>query len=138
MVPLDQSERTSYEHNAISIFQRHFGRLQRSLRYPISVARILHDEKIISEMVLNSVESPSQTLGDRRIILLTVLQNAILTNYQFLEVFAKVLKFTENVPLANAILKDYSKCVWVFIAHVCMLTMHNLIVCVCVHGWVRV
>ena len=112
MVPLDQSDRTSYEHSAISIFQCHFGRLQQSLQNPISVAHFLHNEKIISETMLNSVKSPSQTLSDRRTILLTALQYAIHTNYQFLKVFAEVLlKFTENVPLANEILKDYSKCV---------------------------
>ena len=115
MVPLDQSDRTSYEHSAISIFQCHFGSLQQSLWSPISVARFLHNEKIISETVLNSVKSPSQTLSDRRIILLTALQNAIHTNYQFLKVFAEILlKFTKNVRLANKILKDYSKCVGIY------------------------
>ena len=134
MVPLDQSETTSYEHSAISIFQRHFGGLQQSLWNPISVARILHDEKIISEIVLNSVESPSQTLEDRRTILLTALQYAIHTNYRFLEVFAEVLKFTENVPLANAILKDYSKCVGIY--YTCMYVDHAQFNCMCVCTWV--
>ena len=98
-------------------------------------------------MVLNSVKSASQTLGDRRIILLTALQDAINTNYQFLKVFAEVLlKFTENVPLANAILKDYSKCVCIYC--ICMYVDHTefnsmcvfmymcLHACVCVGGWV--
>ena len=147
IAPLDQNDRTTYEHSAISIFQRHFGRLQQSLQSPISVARFLHDEKIISEMVLNSVKSASQTLGDRRIILLTALQDAINTNYQFLKVFADVLsKFTENVPLANAILKDYSKCVGIY--YTCMYVDHTqfncmyvfmymcLHVCVCVHEYI--
>ena len=58
------------------------------------------------------MEIASQTLSDRRRILLTALRDAIHTDHQFLKVFAEVLlKFTENVPLANAILKDYSKCV---------------------------
>ena len=66
-------------------------------------------------MVLNSVKSASQTLEDRRIILLTALQDAIHNDYQFLKMFAKLLlEFTENVPLANAILKDYSKCVGIY------------------------
>ena len=65
--------------------------------------------------MLNSVESASQTQEDRRIILLTAVQEAIRTNYQFLKVFGEVLlKFTENVPLANEILKDYSKCVGIY------------------------
>ena len=115
IAPLDQNDRTSDERSAISIFQCHFGKLQQSLQYPISVARFLHNEKIISETVLNSVKSASQTLGDKRKILLTALQDAINTNYQFLKVFAEVLlKFTINVPLANAILKDYSKCVGIY------------------------
>ena len=131
IAPLDQSDRISYEHNAISIFQCHFRRLQQSLQNPISVARFLHNEKIISEAVLNSVKSASQTLGDRRIILLTALQDAINTNYQFLKVFAEVLlKFTENVPLANAILKDYSKCVCIYC--ICMYVDHTEFNCMCV------
>ena len=130
MVPLDQSDRTSYERSAISIFQCHFGSLQQSLWNPISVACFLHNVKIISETVLNSVKSTSQTLEDRRIILLTGVQDAIHTNYQFVKMFAEVLlKFTENVPLAKTILEDYSKCVGIY-CNACMLTMHSLIVCV--------
>ena len=98
-------------------------------------------------MVLNSVKSASQTLEDRRIILLTAVQDAINTNYQFLKVFADVLsKFAENVPLANAILKDHSECVGIYciciyVNHTqfnCMCVFVHMCVhmCVCVCGWV--
>ena len=76
------------------------------------MGRLLHfeDSKIISEQTLTNLESTGQSESERRIVLLRAVRCAVHTKYNKLEVFAGVLlKFSINVPFANAILKDYSK-----------------------------
>ena len=106
VIPEDKS---SYEEYAIALFNHHYGRLSQSLQDSISVARILHEEEILSETLLEHIES-SQSVTERRAFLLSAICGAIHISHHSLKVFASVLlKFTDNVPLANAILNDYSK-----------------------------
>ena len=108
------SDRSRREDNAITLFQHYYDALCQSLHDPISVARMLHGEKILSETTLTSVESTRQTLSQRRASLLDAALGAVRTSYHNLEVFASVLlKFTDNVPLANAILSDFSKFIYI-------------------------
>ena len=110
------SDRSRYEDNAITLFQHYHNALCQSLHDPISVARMLHGEKILSEATLTIVESTRQTLSQRRTTLLDAALDAIRNSYHNLEVFASVLlKFTDNVPLANAILSDFSEFIYIYI-----------------------
>ena len=118
MVYTDLNHKEANEDYASALFVRHFSQLSQSLHDPISVARMLHGEKILSEATLTSVESTRQTLSQRRARLLDAVLDAICISYHNLEVFASVLlKFTDNVPLANAILSDFSE----FIYYICTI-----------------
>ena len=106
VIPEDKS---SYEEYAIALFNHHYGQLSQSLQDSISVARILHEEEIISETLLEHIES-AQSATERRVLLLSAICCAIHISHHNIKVFASVLlKFTDNVPIANAILNDYSK-----------------------------
>ena len=112
---IDLNDKDANEDYASTLFVRHFSHLSQSLHDPISVARMLHGEEVLSEATLTSLESSRQTLSQRRASLLDAVLGAIRASYHNLEVFASVLlKFTDNVPLANAILSDFSKLFIIF------------------------
>lgn len=78
----------------------------------MSVGQSLFDEDstIISEETLLSLESFDRPESERRVLLLRAVRGAVHTSSHNLEVFISVLlKFTKNVPLATAMLKDYSE-----------------------------
>ena len=92
---------------ALSIFDKHHSLLSESLSDPVSVARLLNAECVISTEV-NGADSLDKHA------LLTVVREAIKTNHTFLQKFAIVLcKVTGNVWLGEEILRDYGeyKCV---------------------------
>ena len=94
--------------NASDILRHHYGTLSQSLHYPIRVAEILCGERIISPETLSMVKSQSET--EASFVLLRAIRHAVHSNYSNLLKFASVLlKFTSNVPCANAIIEDYSK-----------------------------
>ena len=102
-------DKSSCEEYAIAIFNHHYGQLSQSLQDSISVAHILHEQEILSETLLEHIES-TKSATERRAFLLSAICGAIHISHYNLKVFASVLlKFTDNVPLANAILNDYSK-----------------------------
>ena len=106
------SNQISPEQCASDILCCHYASLSRSLHDPVAVGRFLHfeDSIMISEQTLTNLESTGQSESERRIVLLRAVRYAVRTKYNKLEVFVNVLlKFSINVPLANAILKDYSK-----------------------------
>ena len=108
------SDQISPEQCASDILRCHYATLSQSLHDPVGVGRLLHfeDSIIISDQTLTNLESTGQSESERRIVLLRAVRYAVHTKYNKLEVFASVLlKFSINVPLANAILKDYSKLV---------------------------
>ena len=54
------------------------------------------------------MKSAERSQSERRTVLLKAVRGAVHVNHHNLEVFASVLKrFTENVPVANAIFNDY-------------------------------
>ena len=94
---------------ASDILRCHYGTLSQCLKYPVSVAQLLHDEGVISNEVLASIrdEARSQSEDNALFVLLQAVRHAVHTNYHNLEVFASVLlKQTINVPCANAIIQD--------------------------------
>ena len=113
LTPIDVvTDQFSPEECASNILRCHYAALCQSLHDPVGVGRLLHfeDSKIISEQTLTNLESTGQSESERRIVLLRAVRCAVHTKYNKLEVFAGVLlKFSINVPFANAILKDYSK-----------------------------
>ena len=97
---------------ALSIFDKHHALLSESLSDPVSVARLLNAERVISTEVIGADSLDKHAL-------LTVLREAIKTNHTFLQKFAIVLcKVTGNVSLGEEILRDYGeyKCVILTVA----------------------
>ena len=94
------------------ILRCHYAILSQCLYDPMSVGQLLFDEDstIISEEILLSVESFDRPESERRVLLLRAVRGGVHTSSHNLEVFISVLlKFAKNVPLATAMLKDYSK-----------------------------
>ena len=107
---IGHSTNISPEQYASDILRCHYVILSQSLYDPISVGWLLCDQDptIISEETLSSLEHSSQSESVIKGVLLKSLRHAVRINHHNLEVFASVLKrFTENVPLGNAIFNDY-------------------------------
>ena len=102
----------SLEDHASDILRCHYGTLSQSLRYPISVAQLLHEEQVISQTRLTIVKFTTESFtGEEAIfLLLKAIRRAVHSNYYNLKMFISVLlTFSDNVPLANVILKDCGK-----------------------------
>ena len=96
--------------HASDVLRCHYGSLSQSLQHPIPIAQLLCTEKVISERIITSIEDQSRSLSEKRTVLLQSIRIAVNTDHHNLEMFVgALLKFTENVPLANAIKADYSK-----------------------------
>ena len=95
---------------ALSIFDKHHSHLSESLSDPVSVARLLNAERVISTQVVISVEAESRSILNQRQILLPALREAIQANHTCLQSFAIVLlKVTGNVQLGQVILSNYGE-----------------------------
>ena len=95
---------------ALSIFDKHHSLLSESLSDPVSVARLLNAERVISTEVVNSVEAESRSTLNQRQILLSALREAIQANHTCLQSFAIVLlKVTGNVQLGHMIFSNYGE-----------------------------
>ena len=110
------SDHKSHEDQASDILCCHYGTLSQSLQYPVSVARLLHREQVISQTRLTIVKFTAQSFSDDEAIflLLKAIRRAVHNKYHNLEVFANVLlKVTNNIPCANAILEEYSEYIFI-------------------------
>ena len=95
---------------ALCIFDKHHSLLSESLSDPVSVARLLNAEHVISTQVVNSVEAESRSTLNQRQILLSALREAIQADHTCLQSFAIVLlKVTGNVQLGQVILSNYGE-----------------------------
>ena len=97
---------------ASDILRCHYGTLSQSLKYPVRIAQLLHDEGVISKEVLANIQEKqcSQSEENAIVVLLQAVRHAVHSIYHNLEVFASVLlKQTNNVPCANAIIWDCSE-----------------------------
>ena len=95
---------------ALSLYSSYHPLLSQSLSDPISVARLLYGEHVIAGSVLSDVESASPSLPKQREVLLSVVREAVQSRHTSLRKFASVLcKFTDNVQIGEAILRDYRK-----------------------------
>ena len=100
------TDQMSLEDQASDILRCHYGIIAQSLHYPISVAQLLHGERLISELTLANIETCNQPVT----LLLKSVRNSVHNNYQNVKVFASVLqRFSDNIHLGNAIMKDYGK-----------------------------
>ena len=103
---------SSYEDHASDILRCHYGTLSHSLRYPVRVAHYLYGEGVITKTRLAIMKYTAKSLSTSKALfmLLGAVRHAVHTNYHHLMIFASVLlKFTSNVPCANAILEDCGK-----------------------------
>ena len=95
---------------AVSLYNSYSPLLSESLSDPVSVARLLNAEHVITGQVLASVESASPSVPNQREVLLAAIREAIQNEYSFLQTFASVLcKFTDNVQLGKSLLRDYGE-----------------------------
>ena len=95
---------------ALTIFDKHHSLLSESLSDPVSVARLLNAERVISTQVVISVEAESRSTLNQCQILLSALREAIQANHTCLQSFAIVLlKVTGNVQLGQVILSSYGE-----------------------------
>ena len=95
---------------ALNIFDEHHSLLSESLSDPVSVARLLNAEHVISTQVVNSVEAESRSTLNQRRILLPALREAIQANHTCLQSFAIVLlKVNGNVQLGQVIFSNYGE-----------------------------
>ena len=100
------SDHDCHEDHASDILRCYYGTLSQSLKYPISVTRLLHEEGVISESILDCMETCEQPVT----LLLNAVRKAVHNNYKNLKVFATVLqKSVDNIQLGDAIMKDYGK-----------------------------
>ena len=111
--------RSSHEDRASDIFRCHYGTVSQSLQCPVRVSQLLCEERVISDKTLSIVKSAAQSPSDEgeksTYLLLKAIRHAIHTNYNNLKVFASVLlKFANNVPCGNALLKDFGKFIGLF------------------------
>ena len=101
----------SREDCASDILRYHYGSLSQSLHYPSYVTQMLHQEEVLSEETLKTIKVIERSESERRTVLLKAIRVAVHNNYHNLEVFASVLRNTnENSQVAGLILNDYSKC----------------------------
>ena len=97
---------------ASDILRCHYGTLSQCLKYPVRVAQLLCEEGVITQTTLFNVKTIVQSHSEKEAIflLLRAVRHAVHTNYCHLMIFASVLlKFTSNVPCANAIIEDCGK-----------------------------
>ena len=101
------------EDRASDILCHHYGTLSQCFHYSVSVAQLLHGEKLISKAMLSTAQSSSE--DEASFLVLKAVRHAVHTNYHNLVVFASVLlKFTSSVPCANAILEDCGKYIMIY------------------------
>ena len=97
---------TSHEDHASDMLRCHYGTLSQSLQYPVRVVQLLHEEGVISESILDRIETCKQPVT----LLLNTVRKVVHNNYKNLKVFANVLqKSVDNIQLGDAIVKDYGK-----------------------------
>ena len=102
-----RDDQMSSEDIASDILRNYYGTLSQYLLHPIKVAQHLCEVEVISDTTLAYIEDSGQ-LHSERTVLLKAIRHAVHANHHSLEVFASVLKrFTENVPLGDAIFNDY-------------------------------
>ena len=103
-------DQMSHKDHAIDILHCHYGTLSQSLQYSISVAQLHHEEKVISQTRLTIIKFTTQSFTEEEatFLLLKAIRHAVHSNYHNLKIFISVLlKISDNVPCANAIIKDY-------------------------------
>ena len=100
----------SNEDRVYSILRSHYGTISQSLQDPVSVARQLCGEKIISEETLAAVESTKLSPVEKTAVLLKSIRAAVHSNYHNLWIFGSILKkIAGNLSLGKLIIVDYGK-----------------------------
>ena len=122
------NDQMSLKDHASGILRHHYGTLSQCFHYSVDMVQLLHGENVISEAILFATQSLSK--DEASFLLLKEVRHAVHTNYHNLEVFARVLLHFENqciaiqpnfILCANAILKDYGKCMYIVIY--CTITL---------------
>lgn len=97
------------EDHAVNIFKRHMDKLH-LLRDPISVATLLHVEKVIDHEAVKKLRQDSEcSFDDRTRRLLMDVQEAISKDCRVLWTFVRVCDQTGNESIGEVIHADYGK-----------------------------
>ena len=98
------------ETTATSILRKHYSTLHDVITSPNEVALKLYSERILADEEYDKLESTQMSHGELKRAILSAVRRVVHCKHECLRVFASVLlKFTDTVPVANAILKEYSK-----------------------------
>ena len=98
------------ETSATSILRKHYSTLYDVITSPNEVALKLYSEKILSDEEYDKFESTQMSYGELKRAILSAVRRVVHCQHKCLRVFASILlKFTDSVPVANTILKEYSK-----------------------------
>ena len=88
----------------------YFNELSETLMHPLEVAKLLCDEKCISEVELNEIKRLERSFVKRNTALLSTIRTVISLDHTKLKGLASVLsKFEETKTLAERIISDNSK-----------------------------
>ena len=88
----------------------YFNELSETLMHPLEMAKLLCDEKCISEAELNEIKRQEGSFLERNTALLSTIRTAISLDHTKLKGLASVLsKFEETKMLAERIISDNSK-----------------------------
>ena len=86
--------------------------LNKALVSPVQVSQLLYCKRCISEATLDEMEriDQSRSLDDKKITLLTAMQEAVSSDYKKLKDIAGVLSDVEKTrDIANKMMTDYRK-----------------------------
>ena len=90
--------------------QMYFNELSETLMHPLEVAKLLCDEKCISEAELNEIKRLEGSFLERNTALLSIIRTAVSLDHTKLKQLASVLsKFEETKMLAERINSDNSE-----------------------------
>ena len=128
LVMTSHSDHLSDEDHASDILRHHYGTLSQCFHYSADIAQLLHREEVVSKTTLSTAQSLLK--DEASFFLLKEIRHAVHTDYHKLKMFASVLLHFENqyiamqpnfILCANAILRDYSKCMYIVIC--CTITL---------------
>ena len=90
--------------------QRYIWSLSQSVVNPVKVSQLLFSERCINEAILDEMERSEISQDVKKTTLLTIIHEAVSSDYKKLKVLAEVLsKFEKTSILSKQIFSEYSK-----------------------------
>lgn len=96
------------ENRAIGIFDKYCAVLTNSLTDILNIAGLLHEKKVISDVVLSNVTTTKES-SEQLMILLTAVREAVQINFCHLKTFAVALMTYSSVHVGVLIYSEYNE-----------------------------